>query len=345
MKRLTVFAFLVLTSACAAKADDPNSSGGGASTDGTPPPAPGATKTGTTPSPSQPAGGGGTPSGGDPSQPATPTPDPKPSLKNGTITITQSSSTVGATTTPTYSAMASFIDATGAVIPAGMPTCTTSTENGCDLTACDLPKAAPAPTTTATTPPPATPPKMPTAGDIKVTSLEDLTLSPDANGLYAPKSGQSQFFTTGQTIDINAVGADVPAFQKTITAPSRISVTGPTWPALGTPLAIDRSQDFVLTWDNTPDPGGAATGDVQVTISTISTDKMASMVCKFSVAGGTATIPAATMGKLVATSTGSISVDTRATDSVDASDWHITTVATRPARVGKSFATGIASVK
>src|SRR5262249_50220375 len=126
------------------------------------------------------------------------------------------------------------------------------------------------------------------------------------------------------------------AFQKTLAAPPSITVTAPAW---SKDMTLDRKKELPLGWT------GGTTGDVIVGIGAASSTTSVTLACKFPASPGQATIPAAAMAKLPATHDASISVVARTTETVDVKDWHITTLANRPARVGKSFTISTAVVR
>jgi hypothetical protein len=315
----------VMTAACSGQSDEnpaaSNPSGAtvpsGASQESSAPSAPGSSAS-TKPSDTKPADNG----------------TPADALKSGAITVIQTWTNVAGTTTPTFAAVASFFDTS-----ASDDTCTHTTAGACTVDVCNVPSTVgdPPANPSAEAAPPATV-KAPSAGEITVTALQTLTLSPDTAGNYSSKTGKAELFQTGGAIAISAAGADVPAFQKSITAPSSVTITSPTL-TVDASLPLDRSKDFAFSWSD-----GTA-GEVGITVSAATPTRAVTILCTYPASAGTATIPTAVLGKLDATSSGNLSIDTHSKDSVDVGGWHIITNASRPARAGTAFAAGPVEVQ
>jgi hypothetical protein len=262
-------------------------------------------------------------------------------VKMGQVMLTQSVMEIADNEYASYSAMAIFMQTTTAVATTpGASACTTSTDGDCTISACDA-SGVQSGDGGIISDGGTGPSKAPNAGDITIGADAQLTLSADGNtGSYAPKTGQTSLWSDGADITVDAKGADVPAFNTTLSGPGAVALTSPSWPGPGESLAIDRSQDMVFSWDN----GGS--GDVQVMISTVAGSKTATLTCKFKAADGGGTISAATMGKLVPTSTGSISVSAVSSTVVNAGDWKVTVSATSPASNDSGMpASGLANVQ
>jgi hypothetical protein len=248
--------------------------------------------------------------------------------------LTQTSLTIADQEINSFSAMALFTEvaAGGAAVP-GAPKCTTSKEGSCDVTVCDIPAASGG--GSGGTPPPAGEPKnSPSASDITITGAEEIVLEADDKGNYTPASGQTKLLTAGEDVKVKAKGKEVPAFDKTVKAPSLVTLTAPEWPAAGDAFAIDRTADLEFNWDN-----GTA-GEVQASISAITDKKMSTIACKFKADAGTGKITKAALSKLVASEQGSISVSGISTTAFEASGWKITLTAMSPSSVA---AGGVAS--
>jgi hypothetical protein len=262
-----------------------------------------------------------------------------PTLKTGMIMLNETY-----TTDYTYSVLAAFTDATGVTPAAPTVKCTTTTLTDCDLTTCDVPKPTdPAPTQPLDPPEQTDPPQLPSAGDIAVSGLDQVTLSPDDTGLYTPASGTSALFKVDTAIKITAAGAQIPKFDHTLTGPSQIGMTAPVWPTDGTNLQVDRTKNLVLSW------AYGTTGTVEVSMSAVSigtsTIKTASLACHYNASAGTATIASSTLGKLPADDSGTMSIDVRSIDTFDAGDWTLTATAIRPAKVGDGAVPAIVTLK
>jgi hypothetical protein len=339
MKKLTVLALVALTAAGCAKPKSDGESAGttapSANTAGAPaeknagdkgagaaPTTPGTPNASTTP----PNASTTTPT----ASTTTPADTKKVSLKTGTIMLSETY-----TTDYTYSVLASFIDATGVQVVPANPTakCSTATSGDCDVTTCEVAKANDSDPTQPLDPPEQTdPPAQPSAGDIDVAGLDDVTLSPDDTGSYTPASGTTALFKVDTQIKISASGAEIPKFDHTIAGPSQIGMTAPVWPTDDTNLEVDRTKDLVLSW------AYGTTGTVAVTMSGVSvgtsTIKTVSLACHYNASAGTGTIGKSTLGKLPADDFGTISIDVRTTDTFDDGDWKLTATAIRPAKVG-----------
>jgi hypothetical protein len=313
MKRLSVLALVVLSACTVQQADKGNSPTAGGDTK---PPAdePGA-----------------------PADPADPKPqDPKPgdppaqgdgTTRVGSVTLTQMTFQAGPTTINSFSASAAFVETTAT----GTATCKTSTEGDCTISECTIPQGGGGA--------PQQPTSSPHAGEIKVAATGNVTLTPDAKGVYAAKTGQTELFKAGADISVKAAGDKVPAFDKTVKGPSIVTVTAPTWPAAGQPFQVDRTKAIDLVWKD-----GTA-GDVTASVSSLAGDKSATVMCKFAANANKGTIPAAALGKLVVTAQGSISVSASSTVAFDQGDWKLSLTAFSPAKAGTAMASGIANVK
>lgn len=333
MKRLSLLGLLIVTSACTYYQTDPNSKSagnddnddkGGENTSG------GTTSGGTT-SGGTTSGGttsGGTTSGGTTSGGTSSGGTTKPT-KVGTVSLSQTSFKAGAQTFFTFSASAFFAEAAATT---GDNKCKTSTEGACQIVECD--------TSGATTPPPSgTPGKAPHASDITVTGAGNVTLTADDKGVYAAKTGQTELYKPDTDVAVKAKGDSVPAFDKSIKAPSNITVTAPAWPAAGQPFQLDRTKAINLTWT------GGTSGDVSASFASTTTGKLASVTCKFPAKDGKGDVPAAALGKLLVTTSGTIALSTSSTVAFDAGDWKLSLMAIGGAMAGTSPASGLANIK
>ena len=136
-----------------------------------------------------------------------------------------------------------------------------------------------------------------------------VTLTPDGTATYAQffNGKTPPLYAGGESITIAAAGADVPAFNATLTAPKEVTLTAP---MAATPFVIDRTKSLAFTWT------GGTLGNVVVTIGDAgSATKSEFLVCTFAAAGGSGTIPSAGLMKLAA-GTGSIAGYVQAATSV-----------------------------
>ena len=139
------------------------------------------------------------------------------------------------------------------------------------------------------------------AGMIHVSGLSagDVTLSPSGT-TYAPQTTPSPLFAGGETIGASAAGADLPAFTRSVVAPTFATLTAPAWPPSG-PLAITRGKDFVVAWQ------GASSGTAFVALSSPGVG----VRCEVPAKGGTLTVPAAFVDALATDATVSIGLVAR----------------------------------
>ncbi|HTL35583.1 MAG TPA: hypothetical protein VL326_20785 [Kofleriaceae bacterium] len=174
--------------------------------------------------------------------------------------------------------------------------CTDTMVAGCDVYVCQ----APGPTTYVS------------GGTVTITGLtQAVTMMPASDKMYAPVSSQQALYTGGETITVNATGADAPAFTLSLTAPARASITAPAKPSSGG-LTIDRAHDFAVSWT-----GGG--GKVYLYISGPSGTN-STISCGFDASAGTGTIPAAAL-MMVPAGTGSFNTSSLSVKSTDIGDW------------------------
>jgi hypothetical protein len=136
------------------------------------------------------------------------------------------------------------------------------------------------------------------AGTITVTGKTPVTLTPKDDKSYQTQVLTERLADPGQTVQISAAGADVPAHSATVTMPEAMQLTMPNGSA---PLLIDRSQDLPLTWS----PSNASS--VYLFLGAYATDNtlLQSIVCTFDDRAGTGSIPSALLQGLPPTSDGS----------------------------------------
>ena len=127
-----------------------------------------------------------------------------------------------------------------------------------------------------------------------------------------PVMSAEPLVTGGVSSTCAAAGADVPAFTKSITAPTKATITSPAKPA--TYLTINRSQDFSVSWT------GGGTGQVQVALNSMEADQR--LFCRFEASAGTGKVPAAALATL-ATGTGGFAMASLAHSVFESGDWAI----------------------
>jgi len=140
-----------------------------------------------------------------------------------------------------------------------------------------------------------------------------LVPKPDATyPMLADFMADAPWLVGGETIDVTAAGATVPAFHGTVTAPNRLTITAPAMPTAGTMLAVNRASGFAASWT-----GGGA-GKLEIYLSSGST----TLACELDASAGSGTVPAATLAMLPA-GTGSFAMSSISSHEVDTGDWAI----------------------
>ncbi len=173
--------------------------------------------------------------------------------------------------------------------------------------------------------------RLPTAGNITVTGLEMVTLMADAAGAYSSVSGATLLWDSASpNVRMQAVGADVPAFDASLEGAAQVSVTGPALSGL-----VDRGTDLEFSWMGTS-PGEVV---VRITARGVGT-AYTSVECRFDPATGSGTVPAAALASFGAGATGSIVVSTENATVVEEGGWAVTLVTRAGARLGSMRAMG-----
>lgn len=263
-------------------------------------------------------------------------------FRSGIITINQTMRSDGNNgMLPHYQAIATFVDIAPSKAKSSAPAadpCTHKMIGLCSVTACGIVPATAQDASEPVAADDSAPAKMPTAGAISISAGHKVTLASNKHGLYAPKIGDKEFFGTSNTVAIHAKGGDVPAFDKVLNMPPRITLSTPAWPAEGTSFALNRANGIDLAWT------GGGTGHVVTTIMTKTDSKSVEVACRFDAVKGHATIPATALAKLVSGATGTFTVDTRSASTLQAGDWSVTTIANSPAITANGVAQAIATV-
>lgn len=161
-----------------------------------------------------------------------------------------------------------------------------------------------------------TPPAAVSAGAITITgAAQPIMLMPAADKTYNTYMVATPLFAGGETITFAAAGGDVPAFDKTITAPTKTTITAPAEPPSSSPyLAIARASDFTVSWT------GGGSGQVQIVLSSPQGDLR--LFCRFDASAGTGKVPSGALLKLPS-GTGSFAMASIAQTVHEAGDWAV----------------------
>lgn len=153
------------------------------------------------------------------------------------------------------------------------------------------------------------------AGTITITgATKPLSLVPGTDKLYAQQTSMTSLFNGGDMITFAAAGADVPAFSVTVTTPTKATITAPAKPAAGSLLAINRGQDFSVSWT------GGGSGRIQIFLSGGAGSP--SLFCKFDASAGTGKVPTAALATMTGTM-GSFAMASIAETEKTAGDWGV----------------------
>lgn len=158
------------------------------------------------------------------------------------------------------------------------------------------------------------------AGVITVTgTTPPVTLEPDAVGQadpsYTKVQSEAPLWAEGDVVTVSAAGGVVPAFEATLVAPTRATITTP-----------DLAQDVVVTRAAGLDLAWSAEGQGGVLAVSIGVpgDVAYQLVCGFPIDDGAATIPAAMLAHLPAGTDARIGFSNRADEIVDAGGFEVT---------------------
>ncbi len=153
------------------------------------------------------------------------------------------------------------------------------------------------------------------AGTITITgATKPLSLVPGTDKVYVQQTSMTSLFNGGEMITFAAAGADVPAFSVTLTTPTKATITAPAKPAAGSFLAINRAQDFSVSWT------GGGSGRVQVFLS--GAGGSPSLFCKFDASAGSGKVPAAALATMTG-AMGSFAMASVAETEKSVGDWGI----------------------
>ncbi|MBI2390899.1 MAG: hypothetical protein HYV09_15010 [Deltaproteobacteria bacterium] len=130
------------------------------------------------------------------------------------------------------------------IVSSQAPRCTTRPVGGCSVTECvaaDPPAGLACQELVRTT----------GAGSISISggASAPLSMTSDAKRGYAGFSSGGARWTPGDALTITAAGGEVPAFDATLTFPSRVEITGPAdYVAKKNPIALDWKTGVPLSW-------------------------------------------------------------------------------------------------
>jgi hypothetical protein len=166
--------------------------------------------------------------------------------------------------------------------------------------------------------PPTGPQTLSNAGIIQVSGgAFPLVMQQDSTGGYdlAVDGGLRPLWLGGESLTIDANGADVPPFTARLTAPTQIIFTLPF------PTMITRTQPVALEWLG--DSGGKVAFDLAVTASSTRTY----LECRFDPAAKQGIVPTRVLSLLPASATATLSISTLDQSDVHAGGWLVKTFA------------------
>jgi len=264
-------------------------------------------------------------------------------VKTGLLSATQITIVAGSQTIYSTSLFATFIAASaGSSGGGGNSPCTTTTEGSCKVTDCTFATSDAGPTDAGPRPdagpaPDAGPVMADNAGVLTIKggklAAAGVTLSPGANGAYSPTTGSTQIFAGGDTVTVDAVGAQVPAFSgKALQTPNDIVLTSPTFDTAAK-TSFPRDADLNVAWT------GGGTGNLNVNVTSIrSGTRSVTIACTFGASGGTGVVPTAALSKLDQTDGttvfGSISIQPQNSVPFTSGDWNVTFTTTATGKSG-----------
>jgi hypothetical protein len=206
---------------------------------------------------------------------------------------------------------AGFVDTDGVV---GLPPfCDGGTEGSCSWTSCGRPDAGTSVDAGLTI--------ESSAGDVTVSGIRvdggAVTLRWNTTTMRYESFGvenSGPLFTGGETLTASAPGDTVPAFTRTLTAPSRITVTQPACLLDGCG-ALDRSTPYRVNWS------GGTQGTVTVALFGNDGTNSISVSCTAPIAAGTLSVPTSLLAHLPGSSMAYLSISTMNEASFSAGDW------------------------
>jgi hypothetical protein len=147
-----------------------------------------------------------------------------------------------------------------------------------------------------------------------------ITIMPGANGIYAANTMMSARWRAGDAVTVRAAGAAVPAFEAMVTFPASITVMEPAVSPVGM-VRVPRSAPLTTRWT-----AMGTAGEVNVSVVSTAMNSVTIATCTYPISAGTAVIPSAVLGNLVAGS-GSFSVTSTSATTVTAGGWTVAVAA------------------
>ncbi len=198
----------------------------------------------------------------------------------------------------------------------GSQHCRAASAGSCQIVACDF--APPAP-----------------GGDLPQPSRDDVGTIEVTGGAITPSLAlptdwynngalrQGLAWSGGEPIRFSASGrtGSFPAFDRTLVAPSLVTVTKPALP-VHDPLTLDPSKDIELTWTY----AGAAAGKVTASLTLSGRQALSRITCNYPVADQRGSVPASLLAQLPIGQTNEyagFSVQQSEDEELDISDWHV----------------------
>ena len=161
-------------------------------------------------------------------------------------------------------------------------------------------------------------PQYASAGTITFSGgSEVISLTHGPGGYGSFSTGDAALFTGGEMLVIaGSGGSDVPAFQASLTAPAHVTVDAPVYFA-GQKLEPDKDSDLAFEWS------GASAGEIEVTLAGPQQlpEPQTVVRCYFDAAAGAGAVPAAALGKVVLSGTGTASVRVVTRTTVETPGW------------------------
>lgn len=125
-----------------------------------------------------------------------------------------------------------------------------------------------------------------------------IEITPKSDNTYTPSSSSAQtLFSGGEQLTAKVEGAGVPAFQTTLTAPSKLVVTAPLLAADAGPdstLDMTRASGLGITWT------GTSSGTFVAYFATTSPNEVHTLTCRYAPSAGSAQIPKEALATLFA---------------------------------------------
>lgn len=121
-------------------------------------------------------------------------------------------------------------------------------------------------------------------------ATKPVSLTPAADHTYMAQSSTTALFGPGDMLTAVAAGADVPAFSRSVVAPSKVTITAPAQPSAVT-LTVNRASDLMVAWT------GGGMGQVLVALLPGGASGT-SVYCRFSSMTGQGIVPGQVLQRL-----------------------------------------------